>query len=1658
MLNSKIKSLETFLSSMPQGIIICDLDENNNTSPIFISDEIYNITGYTKEEFASKMYDIIHPEDYPYFKSHFSKALSSKEPLTASFHITCKNKELILVNVVGCLSESDNERLLYISFTAVADETLISHKITLDGSIGVCIIEKATHKLLFLNEAMKDAISEKNYLGKICHKAIRHSENVCSFCVPFNNLELGVDHEVFTPSNGRYYTIRASEIVWKDTPAYIEYIKDITNETLIKKDKEHVLNQLERFYQNSDAAILKVEANNEWTLLEANNRFYDMIGYTKEQFKKEQNNSLMNVISPETKQTTQQYTTPSEIGKKGTNSNVLVTRSGERIDVIATGEFIQEEDGLHIYATITDTTMLMKLRDENTKLKEDYELILANSPTGIAKLQKFEDGSIIPVFISESLLALFKMTREQAFQVYGEDAFNGIHINDRDRVRNYFVDTNDDGDKFDTTCRVETGDNSYMWVRVSGTLKKEAGISYLYACYIDVSNEIKIANEIKSIHTNIPGAVLHCKSNENLDLIEANDKLYNFIGYTREEFSKFGNSIIKIVHPEDISALRKIISEKLETKEPFEVTHRIICKNSIKWVYGKGQICEDIKGDPYIYAILIDVTKQKDLEEKDNIQKQELEIAIENAGILFIEYNSNTHTTIANSNVIKTFKTPRIMENFPQSLIDLGLIHPDDIDIYRKVYENIDNGSPREDFECRVYNPAFRKWRWMKGHCNTIFNKNGEPIKTICTAEDIDKFKDLENNYNFIINRFGISSWKFNLITREIYAPSNLVAYFGLDGNIIKDAPNFFQKSNIVHEEDKPILKELFNKLDSGENEVTCALRTLDKTGKYSWIKLSYSVIDNNDGKREWVVATFIDITKEMEEKERNQNIKLMHRRNLPSNTLLSAYTSLNKNKVLEINDLINSDLNLNTNMTHDNLLSTISHTITDNNERDKFNRKFKRSTLLNAFNYGITSFSLNSWLQFSEDSDSVYTKLKLNLVSDTTTGDILCLVSIVDVTQELETQTLLSSTVKNGFDFIIAINLQTRQVSNIIHNDIKILEHFKKEEYVKLKDTAIEAYCSPSERENMSHIFDLNNIEKILEVKGEFSTSLTIHIDGKTKTKKFQFYYMGPKKKRICIACIDITKSIEKSQKLLSLLANTVERAGIINADTHAYTMHTVETVRNNISPLYGENFKDYTSHVFEDAAIPELREQYTTLFDMDRIKDELNKEDKKYVTIPYKLYQDGEIHFKESKLFWIDQSHEFIGLLRADTTERELMHAKQKEDIINALRMANQANNAKSTFLSAMSHDIRTPMNAIIGMTEIALSDTNNTGQVKESLETVKSSSNQLLSLLNDILDMSRIEAGQMVLAKSTFSQRKEYEKLICRMTAPAKSKGINFQHSFNIINDMCIGDTLKLNRVLDNLVGNAMKFTQPGGTVAVHFNELTHNRTNIGLYQYVISDTGVGMDEETQKHLFEPFYQSCNKDMEFKVGSGLGLSIVKSIVDFCDGKIGVQSELGKGTTFTVTIHVPLANKPEAKENNEISDKKSTDLELSKLKGKRVLLAEDNKVNQRVVIKILNRVGVEVVVAKNGKEAVEIFTTSQHGTFNAILMDIQMPIMNGINATKTIRKLDNAYATTIPILAITANAFNEDVQRCTEAGMNEHISKPIMPDTLYKTLSKYI
>lgn len=524
-----------------------------------------------------------------------------------------------------------------------------------------------------------------------------------------------------------------------------------------------------------------------------------------------------------------------------------------------------------------------------------------------------------------------------------------------------------------------------------------------------------------------------------------------------------------------------------------------------------------------------------------------------------------------------------------------------------------------------------------------------------------------------------------------------------------------------------------------------------------------------------------------------------------------------------------------------------------------------------------------------------------------------------------------------------------------------------------------------------------------------------------------------------------DVTFEFYKEALSKKVFCNQVKFLGWLDLENDLGYLKNIN--ENQVSKT---NFQDFYKKISEFVDLKKINYEITEKNGLSKFK-EIFKNENEIIEYSCKKNECKE-EIYENIFFYLNKKHSIIGFVCNNITNAYLKEKAKREEIKDALEKISKANKAKSNFLAAMSHDLRTPVHAIISLTELALEE-NNVSNIFGDLKTIHSSGRYLLDIINETLDISRIENGKAIIEKETLDLEKEVSFFATRMESLAASKGIVLEFNFNLKHKYFVFDKFKIQRILDNIVNNAIKFSKRGKKIRIECIEREKtNEANCSVVQFNIIDEGVGMTESECAKIFDRFYRTDSSIQNCAEGTGLGLSITKSIVEILNGRIEASSILGKGTTFKITIPMNTEN---TINKEEVIDKFAAKEEQNLFKsisGKKVLIVEDNIINASILKRRLMKFNIDSIHAKNGLEAIQI--SKENKDLKLIFMDIKMPVMDGYKATCGIRKFDSK----IPIVAISANAFAEDINKSLKVGMNDHLIKPINVENLKTIIFKYL
>ena len=685
--------------------------------------------------------------------------------------------------------------------------------------------------------------------------------------------------------------------------------------------------------------------------------------------------------------------------------------------------------------------------------------------------------------------------------------------------------------------------------------------------------------------------------------------------------------------------------------------------------------------------------------------------------------------------------------------------------------------------------------------------------------------------------------------------------------------------------------------------------------------------------------------------------------------------------------------------------------------------------------------------------------------------GSVMGTVGIgIDVTQERtyeqeiikKNQTLetIFSNIECG---VIAHNLDGSQIFSINTMALKILGYEDRDELERDGFHLIAATVIEEDKDNL-----LKSIKTLtkpgdyvnVEYRVRHSDGKLLHVMGSIKLleKNGELFYQR--------FLLDITAQKQQEREnerrhmgLVQALSIDFSLIWFVDSETGLITPIRSDGSVNNkffdsARPLW-ENMEAYIQEqVYEDD-----REMLRQAISLEALKKNL-AETRTYC-INYRKYKDDRIEYFQMKVVRDKTENGMRGIvLGFRSVDAEIRREMEQNSLLEAaLSQAKKASRAKSIFLSNMSHDIRTPMNAIVGFTDLAITHIDSTEQVAEYLKKIKISSNHLLGLINDVLDMSHIESGKVQLEDKPCNLPEILNGLRSILQANVQAKNLTLEiDTVDLLNENIYCDKVRLNQVLLNLLSNSVKYTEAGGMINLQLKEKAGAPEGYGSYEFLIKDNGMGMSREFVERIFEPFERERNSTISKIQGTGLGMAITKNIVDMMNGSIRVESEQGVGTEFTVSFTFRLSSDAEIEPTftEAAAGGKTSAGDTAVHRTGRLLLAEDVEMNQEIAKALLEGAGFTVDIAENGRIAADMVEQSEPGYYRAVLMDIQMTEMNGYEATRRIRSFKNPDLASIPIIAMTANAFAEDREEALKSGMNAHITKPLDVQVLFETLDK--
>ena len=1253
------------------------------------------------------------------------------------------------------------------------------------------------------------------------------------------------------------------------------------------------------------------------------------------------------------------------------------------------------------------------------------------------------------VYYSDGVPALSGYSRDEYDLLIKQDAADLIYQEDAAMVIRKIRQVLEAGKSASFEFRKQHRDGHIVWVNVHARkIGEDGGHPLLQCVFHNISAFKQAREELAHVINSIPGGIAAYDFNDmqNPRRLFCSDGVAKLFGCSdAADLQHYAANPWSMVFKEDYQRVYDAFQHMFISSDTLDLSYRITRKDQVlEWVHLNGKAINGI-----FYAVFTGMSDEAKLFQQISNEAAQGIYVIDKKNHDLLYYNENVELFLTGKNNAwgKKCYTALHDKQTPCTFCPLSMI------------KNIEKPQELTFANGKSYEIRAKELEW-----------NGLPAYTLFINDITDKItssrktEQLEQFYQALVQNLpgGIAVIRFDMAKKQMLPEYISEGFAAMTGMSTDEAYALYKNDATagVHPDDLDyIIGRLNQHLKKHLDTCESIYRLRKKDGSYIWIKNNSSLI-LSPNEIPLIYAVYSDITKEIEAQNKlrqKYNDLLLRQQNYPlSNEILSGYCDITANRILRIYDKTGIDPLQKFGFERQNFFKGLATLIESPEERQHFLNTFLNAPLLEKFAQGINSQELECFIRMPHDNSGHYLKCVINMIESPDNGHTIGVLSVLDLTQFKINDQISMHLAHAHYDFIATCDFNSDSYQLFFTNSKANLMPPEQGSYSKNIVAFLQTFTVPKDREFCMEMFDPANMQRRLYHENSYSFHYSLKDEqGHIYTKNMIVFLIDQRLNKVGMARADITDYVREQRALLNTLAYTFEQLSIINLVTKEFTMYTRKSVLQNLSPYKCADF---------NRALHKLSLPYTKLaadetaaekFSLPVILSRLAEKPQGYeFTLPY-LANDGSEKNKQINVLWGDEGHHTICLVRCDVTDIISAEKNSRSVLQNALDLAQEANRAKTDFLSAMSHDIRTPMNAIIGMTDLALDDLDNRQHLSEYLDIIKSSSSHLLTLINDILDMSRIEKGKLKLARTSFNLSVEIDRFCSRYQLLMDKNSLNFLHNTELLHCNCIGDTAQLQRIWDNLVSNACKFTPPGGTVTFSACELPSDNERLGWYKFTISDTGIGIDSESLQHLFDPFFRSSDVISKHIEGSGLGLAIVKNIVDYKGGTISVTSRQGEGTTFTVTLPLHFDTAAEHPVEKPTHTFGSADFDFS---GKSLLLAEDHPINQKVAELILEKTGAAVTIVENGLQCTELFTGSAKGSFDAILMDIQMPVMNGYEAAQAIRSSTHPQSATIPIIAMTANAFAEDIKNALSAGMNAHIAKPIDPQKLYETLAAYI
>ncbi len=1387
-----------------------------------------------------------------------------------------------------------------------------------------------------------------------------------------------------------------------------------------------------------------------------NRTFYQIIGYSEKEFAAIAANSFEAIIYPQDRPLVANVEKELEsLGCAADYEYRILCKNGTLVWVKLNASHVTIDNKKYVFTTFLDVTREKKASANLALLAEHIGssiTIVSVNPDGVELVYANEDVYQLTGYTPEEYRTNLKGLLDKV--LYEEDS---------QRLQNEMKIALKTEKAGEIEYRLRTREGKLRWVSCKyAVLHQSAETSLLLSITTDITevygnmqrvlgplvgidDQKEKSLMLESLINALPGGVAIIKVGTTIIWKYFTDGFARLSDRTREEMEaclQDEEIFYKTVIPEDYPQFIALFKEKSSNGEPINSTFRYAAKNGeIRWCHITATKIQEEDGCPVYYAIF---TQPAD---ESMLYRQ----VVEGAPVgICISAKKSRRVLFCNA-------AWRRIENIPENLVISGQCIFDLVPKDRQIFtqEQVD-ALPADTFSSFM---AVRPGDIHLTIQGKSVNWNGVDAYVLYFSDQTEEYRQREKMKKLLDNipgGVGIYDYKNGaLILKYI----NDGYYRIIDSSRAKRAHYIGTDIlKMIRDDDSKIVKAALQPLAKGQDFVDVSFRVPKDQGDFIWIRLVGAVVERRSDNDMTIYSSFSDVSSLI-----NLQNNLSNSRSLLVSALTATHISAWELDIpTRTQTLMHSATKFPSTF---DIITNFPYSLFDSSFIEIHPNSLADAKSLcddaMAGKYAVGEIYLRSL----EDPNNEFRweKITYTPIQNISGPIIQSICTSIDITkqkqqeQNYEERLSLHKAITKDTLGLVSINLTKNILTESTGASI-LLRNLKANTTAK---EMLKIICSSipdeKERQEFMALFSFANLRKAnQENKSHLSLCHKLsHRQGwvETSCELLNNPYTGDLE--AILMARDVSREKQYEQVVNTLVSSDYDVIFII--DTATSVLQLMYLPANVTFPAWPEHAKitmdtvvGYLRKNCQESNVEEIIEQNS----LPSIKKHLAK-NSLYIT-SYSLLINGQLCYKRMAYSYPGNDKRSILCAVQDYTASQQQEQQQKLALGNALAEAKRAGAAKSDFLSDMSHEIRTPMNSIIGMSKLAQDEVLNNPQLAlRYLEQIDSSSDYLLGIINDILDMSRIESNKFELHYEWISPLEVIDSSVQMIESQMLKKGLHFHvvkpsktHSgveFYV-------DAMRTKQLLINLLNNAYKFTPEGGTVSLEIRNKSQENGN-AVDEITVTDTGCGISKEFQEHIFEPFTQERNAETNAIQGTGLGLTLVKKIITAMGGTVKVASELKKGSTFT--LELPYKYRLKAAPTEKDSMVKADE---SLLQGACVMLAEDHPLNSLIATRLLEKKHVEVVPVSNGQQALDQFSASPAGRFDAILMDIRMPLLNGWEASKAIRALSRKDAKTIPIIAMTANAFEDDVKTSLQCGMNGHLSKPIEPKKLYETLTRYL